>query len=145
MKEPSPRVPSRNGRAMGITSQAMTTSPSETIAPARVPGTEKFPNVPGEAGRCLCVFRGDKSHLIFRDAAVGNNSQDCCKSIVAFANILPQGLWAMFNAALARTDEPKEEYDKGHPAQDAANRMKSAPASQQTGRLFRSQVEFPAL
>jgi hypothetical protein len=43
---------------MGITSQASTTSPSETIAPARVPGTDKLPNVPVVEGRCLSVRRG---------------------------------------------------------------------------------------
>jgi hypothetical protein len=42
----------------------------------------------------------------------------------------------ILNAASARTEEPKEEYDKGHSTQDAANGMKSAPASQETARLF---------
>jgi hypothetical protein len=88
--EPSPKVPSMNGRAMGITSQAMTTRPTETIAPARVPGTDKFPNVPREADCCLSVFRDDKSHLFFRNASVANHSRDCCKSMVTFANILHQ-------------------------------------------------------
>src|ERR1700674_1621871 len=42
---PSPAAPSMNGRATGITSQARTAGPSETIAPARVPGTDTLPNV----------------------------------------------------------------------------------------------------
>jgi hypothetical protein len=53
-------VPSMKGRAIGITSQAMTTSPSETIAPARVPGTDMLPNVLRDAGRCLSAHRGVK-------------------------------------------------------------------------------------
>ena len=55
------------------------------------------------------------------------------------------GIVDCFNAVSARTDEHKEKYDKGHSTQDATNRMKPAPASQETARLFRSQVEFPAL
>jgi hypothetical protein len=58
MTEPSPAAPSMNGRAMGITSQARTASPSETIAPARVPGTDTLPHVLGDAGRCLSAGRG---------------------------------------------------------------------------------------
>ena len=49
---PSPAVPSMNGRAIGITSHAMRPSPSDTIAPARVPGTDKVPNALRDAGRC---------------------------------------------------------------------------------------------
>ncbi len=41
MTNPRPTVPSMNGRAMGIASHAMTTNPSETIAPARVPQIAK--------------------------------------------------------------------------------------------------------
>ncbi len=55
--EPSPTVPSMKRCDIGMTSQAITTSPSETIAPARVPGTDKVPNVPRDAGRCLSARR----------------------------------------------------------------------------------------
>jgi hypothetical protein len=34
------------------------------------------------------------------------------------------------------TEQGKEKYDKRYSAQDAANRMKSAPPSQQTTRFF---------
>jgi hypothetical protein len=57
MTEPRPAAPRMNGRAMGITSQARTASPSETIAPARVPGTDTLPHVPGDAGRGLSGCR----------------------------------------------------------------------------------------
>src|SRR5215471_18081229 len=40
---PSPTVPRINGRATGIAIQASTTSPSETIAPALVPGMGMLP------------------------------------------------------------------------------------------------------
>jgi len=63
--EPRPTVPSMNGRASGITSQAIRTSPSETIAPARVPGTDILPKLLGEVGRCLSVVRGIESHLLY--------------------------------------------------------------------------------
>ena len=47
------------------------------------------------------------------------------------------GMWdEIFIAASARTDEPEKEYDKGYSAQDASNRVKSAPASQETARLL---------
>jgi len=142
---PSPRVPRRNGRARGITSQAMTTSPSETIAPARVPGTDKFPNAPGDAGRCLTVFRRGTSYLNSRNVAVCGHRQDCGKSMVTFASILLDGSYAIFKAASARTDEPKEEYNEGYSAQDATNRMKPAPMSHEVARLLGSQIEFSAL
>jgi hypothetical protein len=58
--EPSATVPSINGRAMGIVSHAMTISPPETIAPARVPGTVKLPNVLRDAGRCFSLNRSIK-------------------------------------------------------------------------------------
>jgi len=58
MTEPSTAAPRMNGRAMGITSQARTASPSETIAPARVPGTDTLPQLLGDAGRGLSVGRG---------------------------------------------------------------------------------------
>jgi len=45
----------------------------------------------------------------------------------------------------ARTLQQKEEYDKGRHTQDAADRMKPAPAPQEKARFFRSQVEFLAL
>ena len=61
--EPNPTVPTMNGRAIGITSQAMSTNPSETIAPARVPGTDKFPKELGEAERGFSGLGGDKNHL----------------------------------------------------------------------------------
>ena len=38
--------------------------------------------------------------------------------------------------SMMRTDEPEEEYEKDHSAQYAANRMKSAPPTQETARLF---------
>lgn len=79
-----------------MTSQAMTTSPSETIAPARVPGTDKFPKVPGDAGRSLSVFRGNKSHLISRTIVADNYSQNCCRSMVTFASFLLPGNRADF-------------------------------------------------
>ena len=53
---PSPTVASMNGRARGIAIHARTTIPIETIAPARVPGTDTLPKAPREAGRCLCVL-----------------------------------------------------------------------------------------
>ena len=56
--EPRPVVPRINGRAMGITNHAITKSPSETIAPARVPGTDKLPKPPAEPGTALSVRRG---------------------------------------------------------------------------------------
>jgi hypothetical protein len=57
MTEPSPAAPSMNGRPMGITSQARTARPSETIAPARFPGTDTLPHVVGEVGRGLSAIR----------------------------------------------------------------------------------------
>ena len=60
MTEPRTAAPSMNGRAMGITSQARTASPSETIAPARVPGTDTLPHVLGDAGLGLSVIRAVK-------------------------------------------------------------------------------------
>jgi hypothetical protein len=58
MTEPRTATPRMNGRAMGITSQARTASPSETTAPARVPGTDTLPQLLGDAGRGLSVGRG---------------------------------------------------------------------------------------
>ncbi len=58
MTEPRPAAPRMNGRAMGITSQARTASPSETIAPARVPGMDTLPQVLGDAGPGLSAGRG---------------------------------------------------------------------------------------
>src|SRR4029077_3983774 len=49
---PRPTVPRMNGRARGIASQATTTSPIETTAPAFVPGTGMFP----KASRCGCAL-----------------------------------------------------------------------------------------
>jgi hypothetical protein len=43
-------------RATGIAIHAIITSPSETIAPARVPGTDTFPNALSVAGLRLSVF-----------------------------------------------------------------------------------------
>jgi hypothetical protein len=63
MMPPTAAVPSRNGRATGIVSQAITTSPIETIAPARVPGTDTLPKALREAGRCFSVLRKVTSHL----------------------------------------------------------------------------------
>ena len=58
MTAPRTAAPRMNGRAMGMTSQARTASPSETIAPARVPGMDTLPQVLGDAGRGLSVIRG---------------------------------------------------------------------------------------
>src|SRR5579863_3282929 len=53
INEPSPTVPSMNGRATGIAIQATTVIPIETTAPAFVPGTGMFP----KASRCGWDFR----------------------------------------------------------------------------------------
>ena len=45
-----------NKRATGIAIQAIITSPSDTIAPARVPGTDTFPNALSVAGLRFSVF-----------------------------------------------------------------------------------------
>lgn len=58
MTEPRTAAPSMNGRAMGITSQARTASPSETTAPARVPGTDTVPNGLGDVDRGRSAGRG---------------------------------------------------------------------------------------
>ena len=63
MPRPSPTVPRMNGRATGIAIQARATIPSETIAPARVPGTDRLPNERREASRCLSVLCVAKLHL----------------------------------------------------------------------------------
>jgi hypothetical protein len=60
---PSPTVPSMNGRATGMAIHARTTIPTETIAPARVPGTEMLPKAPRDAGFCLGVIRDGNPHL----------------------------------------------------------------------------------
>src|SRR4029077_9568985 len=62
-KRPSPTVPRMNGRATGMAIHASTTRPRETIAPARVPGTEKLPNAPRATWRCLSSLGGIKHHL----------------------------------------------------------------------------------
>ena len=49
-------MPRINTRATGIASQAIITSPSETTAPARVPGTDTFPNALSVAGFLLSVL-----------------------------------------------------------------------------------------
>ena len=49
MAPPIPAVARRNGRASGIAIHASTTSPIETIAPARVPGTGTLPKALSDA------------------------------------------------------------------------------------------------
>jgi hypothetical protein len=52
-----------NGLATGIAIHAITTIPRETIAPARVPGTDILPKAPRDAGRFLWIVRGVNHHL----------------------------------------------------------------------------------
>jgi hypothetical protein len=63
MPRPSPTVPIMNTRASGTANQATRTRPTETTAPARVPGTEMLPNVLGEECRGLSSPRSDIKHL----------------------------------------------------------------------------------
>jgi hypothetical protein len=65
---PSPPVPNIKIRATGIAIQAITTNPTETIAPARVPGTDTFPNALSVAGLRLSVFGSVNNYSIFAKA-----------------------------------------------------------------------------
>jgi hypothetical protein len=66
--DPSPPVPNINNRATGIAIQAITTNPIETIAPARVPGTDTFPNALSVAGLRLSVFGSVNNYSTFAKA-----------------------------------------------------------------------------
>jgi hypothetical protein len=78
MTEPSTAAPRINGRAMGITSQARTASPSETIAPARVPGTDTLPHVLGDAVRGLSAGRGvNVTSVMDRLVLSGAHNESC--------------------------------------------------------------------
>ncbi len=55
------------------------------------------------------------------------------------------GGWLLSILVSVRTYERKQEYQKRRSAEDAPNRMKSAPASQETARFLRAQVELLAL
>jgi hypothetical protein len=86
---PTPPVASRNGRASGIAIHASITSPSETIAPARVPGTDRLPKPAG----CLSVFCVAKGHPLYQSRGLPWHSfaRHICPVCVLDATPMPKG------------------------------------------------------
>lgn len=58
-----------NNRATGIAIHAIITNPIETIAPARVPGTDTFPNALSATGLGPSVFGRVNNYSTFRQSA----------------------------------------------------------------------------